>query len=53
MIIECNVIDAEDGTPTIIEYNDILYFQQPPVKEQKPKRHKPSLADNYLFKGRR
>ena len=37
MKIECFVIDAEAGVPTVIEYNDILYFQHPPVKEKATK----------------
>ena len=53
MKIECNVIDAEAGTPTVIEYNDILYFQKIEIKvDQKPKHHKSGYGDNYLF-GRR
>jgi len=39
--IECNVIDAEAGIPVVIEYNDILYFQQPPVENPKPRYYNP------------
>ena len=47
MKIECNVIDAEAGVPTVIEYDDVLYFQEPPVKEQKSK---PRFRNPYAFR---
>ena len=49
MKIECNVIDAEAGVPTVIEYNDILYFQHPPV-EEKPKSTKFGFHNPYRFR---
>ena len=51
MKIECNVIDAEAGIPTVIEYDDVLYFQEPPVEEQKPEQHKPRY-NPYSFRRR-
>lgn len=54
MIIECKIVDAESGVPTVIEYNDVLYFQKIEIKvDQKPKqRHKPGYGDNYIFRRR-
>ena len=53
MKIECNVIDAEDGTPTIIEYNDILYFQKIEIKvDQKPKPRPTGFRNPYAFRRR-
>ena len=50
MKIECNVIDAEAGVPVVIEYNDILYFQQPPVENPKPR--ETGFRNPYAFRRR-
>ena len=38
MKIEVEVTEMENGVPTILEFDDVLYFQESPLKEQKPRR---------------
>lgn len=39
MKIEATVIEMESGEVTVLEYQNVLFFQHPPIKE-KPE-HKP------------
>ena len=51
MKIEVELVEMENGLPTILEYDDVLYFIEPPVEEHKPKHHKPKRNPYYF--GRR
>ena len=45
MKIEATIIEMESGEVTVLEYQNVLFFQHPPVKEQRP-------FDLYDFGGR-
>jgi hypothetical protein len=47
MKVEAEIIEMEKGIPTVLEYEGVLFFHHPPVKEKK---QKPRFRNPYAFR---